>query len=667
LKAPTSLGALLVSFSVLAPSAAAADLTATWNNSTGNWSDATRWNTNPLFPNNVNGGFTFDAIINGGAVALDQNITIEALSLGGAITRAPATSFTLTLNGPFTWTGGTEGDHVLDIGVKLGGDGLWSVGGAGVLSVTSITEVDGSRTFTKTGAGTLATDLLVTGATNFNQGVFRGQISGTGPVTIASGARWHATDGSSSAPIALRGFPGGHFFSSLDKVGTGVTALSGPLTIEDDPNIRVEGGGELTLSGGIANGNNSGFGLFGPGELVLSGPGVGSMAANVQGGQLTIAHPAALGTGQAIVRDTSGGVSIPVLALAGGVTFASPITLDRATIAGLGNSTASSSIALTGTFARNNSLSVPLANNTLTLSGPITASPPVLLDGGHSLTKIGAGTVVLTGITTVSGGVTAAEGALVNNGAIAAGAANVTGNALLAGTGQFADVNVMDNGAFAPGASASTSAFSPAAIAVEDLVFGSSTTELLIQLGGAAPGSGHDQLIVSGAATLAGNLSVSLAVAFSLGASQEFLVLDVAGALSGQFVGLGEGALVGNFGGTDLFITYAAGDGNDVALFTAASAFGAADFDEDDDVDGDDLTRWRNNFGTGTAHMTGDADADGDADGADFLVWQSQLGGPPSVVATAAVPEPATHMLVIVAAVGIRRIGGRMRQEFVSA
>jgi hypothetical protein len=38
--------------------------------------------------------------------------------------------------------------------------------------------------------------------------------------------------------------------------------------------------------------------------------------------------------------------------------------------------------------------------------------------------------------------------------------------------------------------------------------------------------------------------------------------------LTGQYDGLAEGALVGNFGGEDLFITYTAGSGNDVALYT---------------------------------------------------------------------------------------------------
>jgi len=79
-----------------------------------------------------------------------------------------------------------------------------------------------------------------------------------------------------------------------------------------------------------------------------------------------------------------------------------------------------------------------------------------------------------------------------------------------------------------------------------------------------------------------------------------------------------------------------------------------ADFDEDGDVDGMDLTRWRNNFATGATHMQGNADADGDVDGADFLTWQRQLGsGTATVVAIEAVPEPATLLLLVLAALAI--------------
>ena len=46
-----------------------------------------------------------------------------------------------------------------------------------------------------------------------------------------------------------------------------------------------------------------------------------------------------------------------------------------------------------------------------------------------------------------------------------------------------------------------------------------------------------------------------------------FRVIRVGGALSGQFDGLGEGGLVGEYEEEDLFITYAGGDGNDVVPF----------------------------------------------------------------------------------------------------
>jgi len=75
----------------------------------------------------------------------------------------------------------------------------------------------------------------------------------------------------------------------------------------------------------------------------------------------------------------------------------------------------------------------------------------------------------------------------------------------------------------------------------------------------------------------------------------------------------------------------------------------SADFDGDFDVDGDDLASWQSEFGfvTGATHMQGDADGDRDVDGADFLTWQRQLGGAATVAATAAIPEPATLLLLV--------------------
>jgi hypothetical protein len=67
-----------------------------------------------------------------------------------------------------------------------------------------------------------------------------------------------------------------------------------------------------------------------------------------------------------------------------------------------------------------------------------------------------------------------------------------------------------------------------------------------------------------------------------------------------------------------------------------------ADFDDDGDVDGDDLNVWKPAFGQ---DANADANGDGFSDGADFLVWQQELGSTAPPVS--AVPEPCCGALII--------------------
>ncbi len=100
-------------------------------------------------------------------------------------------------------------------------------------------------------------------------------------------------------------------------------------------------------------------------------------------------------------------------------------------------------------------------------------------------------------------------------------------------------------------------------------------TSTFIELGGPMAGE-FDQLLIGGDFLLDGSLDVSLIDGFNLGFNQEFLIADVMGSRTGFFNGLGEGDLVGNYGGMDLFISYGAGNGNDVSLFTAVPEAGTA-------------------------------------------------------------------------------------------
>jgi subtilisin-like proprotein convertase family protein len=93
-------------------------------------------------------------------------------------------------------------------------------------------------------------------------------------------------------------------------------------------------------------------------------------------------------------------------------------------------------------------------------------------------------------------------------------------------------------------------------------------------------------------------------------------------------------------------------------IFTAAMPEAPADFDNDGEVDGDDLMVWEGAYGV---NAFSDADIDGDSDGADFLEWQRQFGtGMSTHPARGNVPEPEGWLLFLAIAGMIA--GNRLRR-----
>jgi len=76
----------------------------------------------------------------------------------------------------------------------------------------------------------------------------------------------------------------------------------------------------------------------------------------------------------------------------------------------------------------------------------------------------------------------------------------------------------------------------------------------------------------------------------------------------------------------------------------------AGDFNDDQLVNGADLSQWQGDFGL---NAESDADADADSDGEDFLIWQRNLGATASIPTS--VPEPATWTLLATAALPLSR------------
>ena len=202
---------------------------------------------------------------------------------------------------------------------------------------------------------------------------------------------------------------------------------------------------------------------------------------------------------------------------------------------------------------------------------------------------------------------------------------------------------------------------SPAEIVVDGFLQ-SSTGILNIEIGGTDP-SEYDHVIVMNSTELNGEISVSLidplggGSPFAPSAWETFEIIATLGDLQGEFSTKTFPAIPGK-PGLEWLVEY--DTIVDRVLLSVAPVF-EADFDEDGDVDSDDLARWQAGYGAGTLHTQGDADGDLDVDGNDYLIWQRQfgsslpMGGYASLSGSTdvAVPEPAAALLLILASVSI--------------
>ena len=274
-----------------------------------------------------------------------------------------------------------------------------------------------------------------------------------------------------------------------------------------------------------------------------------------------------------------GTVTVPT-----GRTLTAP-TLSNAGTVSLTGGTAvvSSSTTNAGTIGGQGALQVPAADPANGSYG-LTNTGSLMFNGGTS-TVSGSVDNTTGQISSVGGGVLTFQGAVrhnspspvtVNTGSrvVFAGSQSGAGNFAGTGTVEYRDLHRPGN--------------SPAQVIYGGDVVYTSTATLAVEIGGATPGAGHDQLVIAGAVDLGGAaLAVSRINGFTPADGQVFTILDVAGVnpVGGTFAGLAEGAVFSS-GGDTWRISYQGGTGNDVTLtfnpvpepaaVLAAASFGLA-------------------------------------------------------------------------------------------
>jgi T5SS/PEP-CTERM-associated repeat protein len=543
--------------------------------------------------------------VQGGGIVSNQNGYI------GANSGSTGTVMVTDTNSNWNNTGSL---YIGGSGSAAGGTGSLSISNSGKVTIAGTTKIWNEGTLTING-GILDTqhfDASI-GTFNFVSGVL--QVSGTTTVPDALVLRNGSTlfnNGTIAAPVVVGsgGFvKGTGNFGSLTVNSGGIVSPGlSPGKLTDMSTAWNSGGtylweiNRLATNGGVA-GLGLGWDLWNTGALTIGGEFTINLASVTAGStagalpgwsttaplswQIATANNGAFtsiakltvnsqifqqfnslnGGGFSLASANSGNSLLlyftPAVVVEGGNLSAPNTSLQGNSLsAGSGNTLAIDPNAQVSGFG---AISPPGNTQTITNSGTISANVPRQTLSISSQTFVNqGGTVQATG-----GGIlnidaetytqTSGTTNLGTNGTVTSSTFEIQGGTL-SGSGTI-NTTLVNNGTVAPGNS-------PGMLTIDGSYTQEASGILEIELAGLLAGE-YDQLIVTGDANLAGTLSVNLIDGFELGPNQWFDILVVGETQAGTFAGLADHALVGKFGGYDLFITYATStSGAGASLYT---------------------------------------------------------------------------------------------------
>ena len=480
-----------------------------------------------------------------------------------AFNRADAVTFAGTISGPGNLT--KLGTGTLTLTAAHSFTGLTTVAGGGLNLTASASLASPVLTLagtTLTNAGTLAGGLSNAG-TALTSGTIAGGVTNTGSLTATGGALNGAIR--NAGQIAVTGpvssDVGFANAAQASLIVSGRYDLAGGLT--NAGTVAVVDGGRL-VAGSVANAGLLTIAAQGSvvDDLVNTGRLVnaGSYTAdgvNAPGGTLintgsftTVSAPLA-NAGTLVTTGTlTGGLSNTGLVQAAGVLAGSVSNAPGGVIALTGPTTGITRLTNDGAFdlggtaltvgsLTGTNAGATLGNGQITVGtdGSSTDYAGQIVDGGRptSLTKVGAGTLTLSGFNTFSGPITIQGGDLAVTGALPNAALTFGGGSRLTGDGWFGSLSLGAGSVLSPGAA-------PGA--------GSSPLGLIRVAGNLtlAPGSVYrvdatadgqaDRVAVGGSATVAGARVEAVAGAGTYAPRTRYTILSAAGGIRGRFDGV---------------------------------------------------------------------------------------------------------------------------------